>query len=212
MLKLRTKKNRLIQTLILIISMMLFVIPAYATSVPDIEVKYTKLSNNAFEAKFSSTSSNVVFFVSQDVAGFKDDTYVTQYNAISGDTYIVKKTALSSIKDVKVKACVGQKCSVEVVLKEFKQLNREHSANTRLPNAWQAIIDEYRVILAGISGMGLLTAILVFIINMVKLGNAPNHPKQRREFMLNIVACLVTTALLGATTLILTIFYSVIFL
>lgn len=209
---LKILKNKIIKTLVLTIFMIFFTIPTYATSTPDIpSVSYKKLNDKTFEAKFTCDTPNVTFYVKKDIFGIRD-TSTTSYQPISGDTYRVTKTILDKVKDIKVKACIGQKCSAEIVLDEFNHLNRQNTINSRLPNAWQELMSEYRVILAGISGLGLLTAILTFIINMVKLGYAPNHQKVRREFMMNIIASLVTTALLGATTLILTIFYSVIFL
>jgi hypothetical protein len=77
--------------------------------------------------------------------------------------------------------------------------------------AWKAFMDEYRVILAAIAGIGALTSILVFIFHFIKLGTMPSHPIMRREVMNNMLVSAICTALLGGISLVLTIFYYIVF-
>lgn len=85
-------------------------------------------------------------------------------------------------------------------------------ANPKFPKAWKELIDEYRVILAGFSGIGALTSILVFVIHMIQLATMPTHPIKRRECIDGIMWSGICTMLLGGMTLVLTLFYSIIFL
>jgi len=78
--------------------------------------------------------------------------------------------------------------------------------------AWNAFMKEYRIVLASISGLGALTSILVFIIHFIKFGANADNPYQRREAIVNMLISAICTALLGGVTLILTLFYSIIFL
>ena len=82
--------------------------------------------------------------------------------------------------------------------------------NTKLVSAWKGFLDEYRIILAGISGIGALTAVLVFIFHMVQLGTMPSHPIKRRQVLGGLVTSGIATALLGGITTVLTLFYSII--
>lgn len=84
-------------------------------------------------------------------------------------------------------------------------------AKPTFDEAWEAFMSEYRIILAGIAGLGALTSVLVFIVHFVKLGTMPSHPIQRREALTNMVISGVCTALLGGITLVLTLFYHIIF-
>lgn len=80
-----------------------------------------------------------------------------------------------------------------------------------LPDAWKELMNEYRFILAGISGIGALTSILIFIAHMIQLGGTGN-PQRRSNCIRNILISAICTALLGGMTLITTLFYSIIFL
>jgi hypothetical protein len=91
-------------------------------------------------------------------------------------------------------------------------LTIEASAKQTLESAFSDFLAEWRVALAGVSGFGALTSILVFIWHFIVMAHVPAHPKARREALLNMVWSGVCTALLGSLTLILTLFYSIIFL
>lgn len=93
-------------------------------------------------------------------------------------------------------------------------LNMDVSFASGKPNtdeAWKAFMNEYRVILASIAGIGALTSILVFIFHFIKLGSAGSSPHQRSEALGNMVVSGIITALLGGISGILSIFYHVVF-
>lgn len=78
--------------------------------------------------------------------------------------------------------------------------------------AWDALMEEYRVILAYIAGFGALTSILTFIIHFIRLGAVGDNPQERRKVVYGMLISAICTALLGGITLILTLLYSIVFL
>lgn len=74
---------------------------------------------------------------------------------------------------------------------------------------WQALMAEYRVILAGIAGFGAMTSLLVFIYHFMHLGAVSSNPAQRSQVVRNILISAICTSLLGGVTLFLTLFYSI---
>lgn len=93
----------------------------------------------------------------------------------------------------------------------FISLNLEVASADEFSDAWEAFMVEYRIILAGFAGVGAVTSILVFIYHFIKLGTMPSHPILRREVMSNMLISGICTALLGGITLILTLFYGIMF-
>lgn len=83
---------------------------------------------------------------------------------------------------------------------------------TALQKAFSAFILQWRILIAGITGVATITMILIFIINIIHLGSLPANPMARREIMMRLVTLAICTALLGGITSILTIFYATIFL
>jgi hypothetical protein len=85
-------------------------------------------------------------------------------------------------------------------------------AENKFATAWNGLMKEYRVIVSGIAGVGLLTSFLVFIIHMMQLASVSNsNPNARGRVIKNIFISGITTALLGATTLIFTVLYKTVF-
>lgn len=85
-------------------------------------------------------------------------------------------------------------------------------AENKFATAWNDLMKEYRIIVGGIAGIGVVSSFLVFIVHMFKiatLGSA--SPEMRSKIISNILISGVTTALLGATTLIFTLLYKSVF-
>lgn len=101
---------------------------------------------------------------------------------------------------------------ITIFLIMFSDLCFASGKYPKLPQAWKELIDEYRVILAGIAGVGALTSVLVFIIHMINLASPTANPKHRRKCLNGIIISGICTALLGGITIILTLFYTIIFL
>lgn len=91
-------------------------------------------------------------------------------------------------------------------------INAHAGGKITLPQAWKEFMDEYRMMLAYFSGFGVLTSILVGIILMLKLATMPNHPIQRRNCIAGIITSFICMSLLGGISLILTLFYTIIFI
>lgn len=79
----------------------------------------------------------------------------------------------------------------------------------KVPEAWKELLGEYRILLAGISGLGVLTSILVFIIHAMQLASNSDNPAKRSYCIRGIAISGIVTALLGGLTLVLTIFYGI---
>ncbi|WCK57726.1 hypothetical protein PP175_27200 (plasmid) [Aneurinibacillus sp. Ricciae_BoGa-3] len=76
-------------------------------------------------------------------------------------------------------------------------------AQPKLPDAWKSLMDEYHIIIQGIIGFGILTALLVFIMHMIHLASlGASNPKARRVILNNILISGITTAMLGAVEVI----------
>lgn len=85
------------------------------------------------------------------------------------------------------------------------------SEGSAFQKAWKVLIEEYRVIIAAVSGIGALTAILVFIVHMIQLAGMPHHPILRRQVLTGLLISAICTALLGGISLIMTLFYGIVF-
>ena len=63
--------------------------------------------------------------------------------------------------------------------------------------AWTNILNEYNGIIKLLYGLFLLTCIIVFIINFVKIGGTGSNPQARQACMTGIIVSGIGTALLG---------------
>lgn len=85
------------------------------------------------------------------------------------------------------------------------------SSKPTMEEAWGAFLNEYRIIIASIAGVGALTSILTFIFHFIKLGTVSSNPIERSKVFNNMLITAITTALLGAISVILAIFYNTVF-
>lgn len=90
-------------------------------------------------------------------------------------------------------------------------MNFEIAFASDFDRAWEAFMSEWRLILAGISGFGALTSLLVFIIHFIKLASLPSHPIQRQEIFDKMLISAITTALLGGISLVLVLYFGIFF-
>lgn len=74
--------------------------------------------------------------------------------------------------------------------------------------AWTALFNEYKLQIAGFIGFGLMTSVLAFVINFLKLGQSATNPQQRSHILKELIAIGITTALLGSVGLVMAIFYN----
>ena len=76
------------------------------------------------------------------------------------------------------------------------------STSADFMDKFQAFFSEYKVILGGVTGFGLLTSIAIFIYHFCRLSATASNPQQRAEVLRNLLITGVCTALLGAVPLI----------
>lgn len=71
----------------------------------------------------------------------------------------------------------------------------------------------WHTFIAFLSAMGMLTCVLMFIVNFLKLSasNISATPHARSQAIRNLLILGVTTSLLGANTLLMSLFYGIIF-
>lgn len=84
--------------------------------------------------------------------------------------------------------------------------NADKNLNTAIKN----FVDEYRELLVVLMAFGILTSLLAFIVNFVRLGAVAERPLLRKKIVANLLTDGILLALLGGFTLVLTIFYSII--
>ena len=78
-----------------------------------------------------------------------------------------------------------------------------------MEGAWNHFIRQYKNFITGLSGIGALTMLLFFIINFSKLGTHASNPNERQRIIGTLIFTGVSTACLGALSLIVGIFYGV---
>lgn len=72
------------------------------------------------------------------------------------------------------------------------------------------ILTEYRGIVTFISGIGTLSMIMFFVMNLIALGNSKGNPQERQKAIHGLIVTGIATAGLGSVTLITTLFYNMI--
>ena len=75
-------------------------------------------------------------------------------------------------------------------------------------DAWTTLFDEYRSVIAGISGVGALTMIVFFIIQFIKLAGSANNPQARSQALTGVLWTGFAAVGLGAVSLITGFFYN----
>lgn len=70
------------------------------------------------------------------------------------------------------------------------------------------LIKKYRVIVAGISGIGALSMILFFILGFMRLGATSSNPEARHKTIVGLIATGIASAGLGAVTFIVGMFFN----
>lgn len=81
--------------------------------------------------------------------------------------------------------------------------------NSSMEDSWNYFIMKYSSFITGLSGIGALTMLLFFIINFSKLGVHSSNPNERQRIIGTLIFTGVSTACLGALSLVVGIFYNV---
>lgn len=74
-------------------------------------------------------------------------------------------------------------------------------------NAWNHFFSKYKGFIVGISGIGTLTMIILFVMNFMKLGATSGNPQERQKVLTGLIITGLATAGLGSVTTFVTLFY-----
>lgn len=76
--------------------------------------------------------------------------------------------------------------------------------------AWKTLIDKYKGFITGISAVGAVTMVVLFIMQFLKLGASAGNPSARSQALVGVLWTGIAAAGLGAVALITGIFYKAI--
>lgn len=74
-------------------------------------------------------------------------------------------------------------------------------------SAWESFIAKYQGFIVGISGVGAVTMILFFIMQLLKLGGTAGNPQARSQVLSGLIWSGVAAAALGSVSVIVGFFY-----
>lgn len=75
--------------------------------------------------------------------------------------------------------------------------------------AWTNFINKYRNFIVGVSGIGMVSMILFFMMNLLKLGATAGNPSERQKVLTGLIWSGVAAAGLGSVTTFVGFFYHV---
>lgn len=73
--------------------------------------------------------------------------------------------------------------------------------------AWSLLIDRYKNFVIGISGIGAVTMVALFIVYFLRLGAVGAYPMDRRRILIGLFVTGISAAMLGAISLVTYVFY-----
>lgn len=79
--------------------------------------------------------------------------------------------------------------------------------NTGSGAAWAKLIDKYKGFITGVAGIAAVTMVVLFIVNLLKLGSASGNPQAKSQALSGLLWTGIATAGLGIVTVIVGIFY-----
>ena len=77
-------------------------------------------------------------------------------------------------------------------------------------NTWNQLFAKYKNVIVGISGIGAITMMALFIIQFMKLGASAGNPQARSQALTGVLWTGIAAALLGAVSIIAGFFYNAI--
>lgn len=77
-------------------------------------------------------------------------------------------------------------------------------------NTWNQIFAKYKNVIVGVSGIGAITMMALFIIQFMKLGASAGNPQARSQALTGVLWTGIAAALLGAVSIIAGFFYNAI--
>ena len=76
-----------------------------------------------------------------------------------------------------------------------------YGGNSDQADVWNKIFGEYKGIIVGITGIGTLTMVALFIFNVMKLGQSAGNPQARRADLTGLLWTGLAAAGLGGVTI-----------
>jgi hypothetical protein len=75
-------------------------------------------------------------------------------------------------------------------------------------SAWNQLFDRFKGVIVGLTGVGTLVMIVLFIIQFMKLGASAGNPQARSQALTGVLWTGVAAALLGSVTIVVGFFYN----
>ena len=84
-------------------------------------------------------------------------------------------------------------------------------ANTELlQQAFTAFVSEYSLLLSVVSGFGILTGILAFIVLFMRIGANGDNPQERAKAAKELIVVVISTSAVGSVTFLTWMLYHVV--
>lgn len=115
---------------------------------------------------------------------------------------VIKKTVYLNVKP--------DLSAVTVAIDETGRLKLGGMGDQNQANAWNNLFARYKAFIVGISGIGAITMIVLFIVNFLKLGASAGNPQARSQALSGVLWTGLAAAGLGAATIIVGFFYNAI--
>ena len=77
-------------------------------------------------------------------------------------------------------------------------------------SSWNQLFSRFKGVIVGLTGVGTLVMIVLFIIQFMKLGSSAGNPQARSQALTGVLWTGVAAALLGSVTIIVGFFYNAI--
>ena len=81
-------------------------------------------------------------------------------------------------------------------------------ASDNSANAWNRLFAKYKTFIVGVSGVGAITMIVLFIIQFMKLGASAGNPQARTQALTGVLWTGLAATGLGAVTVVVGFFYN----
>jgi hypothetical protein len=75
-------------------------------------------------------------------------------------------------------------------------------------SAWNQLFSRFKGVIVGLTGVGTMVMIVLFIIQFMKLGSSAGNPQQRSQALTGVLWTGIAAALLGSVTIIVGFFYN----
>lgn len=128
--------------------------------------------------------------------------YKTAKSTSGNPSPVIKKTVYLNVKP--------DLSAITVGIDETGRLNLGGLGDQNQANAWNNLFARYKAFIVGISGIGAITMIVLFIINFLKLGASAGNPQARSQALSGVLWTGLAAAGLGAATIIVGFFYNAI--